>query len=426
MNCKRKIKFLWGIVVFIAILFAGNSYAQLVINEVSQGPSATQEYVEMVVTGATNSPPACGTVSQCVDLRLWMIDDNNGWHAGGSGTGIASGVVRFTNDPFWSCIPVGTIILVYKNTDKNSAIPADDLTDSNNDCAYIIPINSTLFERYTTSPTASGNDSLYKPNSWTWTAEGSWSPISMANTNDSFHLIAPGDTNKPAHAVSWGNNTNSTVISFSGSASGRVYYMSNGTDNNPRTQSNWTNGAAGGAEETPGVPNNAANTTWINGLTNNCSPLCCPKTPTFVNTNVACDGACIGAVDLTVSGGEAPYTFAWTTGASTEDLSSLCAGTYTVTVTDANGCDTTFFTTITNPPALALTTNGSLASCQCPCPGAVWAVPSGGDISTDGSYSFSWSTGSSGFFVNGLCAGTYTVTVTDDQGCTITGTQTIP
>ncbi|MBL4654589.1 MAG: hypothetical protein JKY33_02035, partial [Bacteroidia bacterium] len=81
MNFKRKIVFLWGIVVFIAILFAGESYAQLVINEVSQGPSATKEYIELVVTGATNSPPACGTVSQCVDLRHWLIDDNNGWHA---------------------------------------------------------------------------------------------------------------------------------------------------------------------------------------------------------------------------------------------------------------------------------------------------------------------------------------------------------
>lgn len=423
------IKFLSGKVTFLLILFSGISYAQIVINEVSQGPSGSKEYVELLVTGDNVVPSCASAPSQCVDVRGMIIDDNNGWHAPGSGTGIAQGAVRFSNDPFWACLKKGSIIVIYNDADLNAAVPAIDLTDANNNCAYVLPITSTtLFQRYSTSPNSTGNDSLYKPNTWTWTNGGSWTNIAMANSDDAFHLVAPGDTNKPVHAVSWGNNTGSThVYMGAGAATGKVFYMGNTTNNDPKNVANWVNAAAGGAFETPGAANNAANATWINGLTNNCTELCCPKTGTFSNTNISCNGgACVGAINLTVTGNTTPYTFKWNTGATTEDINSLCVGTYTVSVKDANGCDTTFTTSITQPPALALTMNGSYAVCQCPCPGSVWAVPSGGNISVDGSYTFKWSNGPTGFFQNGLCPGTFTVTVTDDKGCKIVGSKTIP
>ncbi len=60
-------------------------------------------------------------------------------------------------------------------------------------------------------------------------------------------------------------------------------------------------------------------------------------TPAITNTTCI---ASIGAIDITVSGGTEPYTYLWSNGATTEDLTDLAAGDYTVTVTDANGCET--------------------------------------------------------------------------------------
>ncbi len=74
-----------------------------------------------------------------------------------------------------------------------------------------------------------------------------------------------------------------------------------------------------------------------------------PPTPlvlTTVTTNVSCNGGSDGTADLTVSNGVLPLTFAWSNGATTEDLTGLSAGTFNVTVTDANGCTATDSVTI--------------------------------------------------------------------------------
>jgi len=84
-----------------------------------------------------------------------------------------------------------------------------------------------------------------------------------------------------------------------------------------------------------------------------------PVALSSTQVNVLCNGASTGSIDLSVSGGVAPYTYTWSNGATTQDISSLAAGTYTVTVNDANGsvsgCTATTSVTITQPDAVALT-----------------------------------------------------------------------
>jgi hypothetical protein len=145
---------------------------------------------------------------------------------------------------------------------------------------------------------------------------------------------------------------------------------------------------------------------------------------TTVVTNVNCFGENNGAIDLSVSGGVSPYTYVWTTGALTQDVTGLLAGTYTVTVTDANGCTKTTSATVTEPPVLALSATVTNVLCNGNNTGAIDLTVTGGSPA----YTYVWSNGANVQDPSNLSAGTYTVTVTDTHGCskTISATVTQP
>ena len=68
-----------------AILMANISLAQsLVINEVSQGPAGSEEYVEFLVVPDPSQIISCTEILPCLDLRGWIFDDNNGYFSGGA------------------------------------------------------------------------------------------------------------------------------------------------------------------------------------------------------------------------------------------------------------------------------------------------------------------------------------------------------
>ncbi len=133
-----------------------------------------------------------------------------------------------------------------------------------------------------------------------------------------------------------------------------------------------------------------------------------------VVTNVNCFGGTTGSMNLTVSGGTTPYTFLWSDGATTEDRSGRVAGTYSVTVTDANGCMTSKSVTITQPAALGSTETHTNLSCLGSTNGSIDLSVSGGSTP----YTFRWSDGVTTEDRSGLAAGNYSVTVTDANGCT--------
>ncbi|MDQ3112285.1 MAG: SprB repeat-containing protein, partial [Bacteroidota bacterium] len=151
-------------------------------------------------------------------------------------------------------------------------------------------------------------------------------------------------------------------------------------------------------------------------------------TLTGSQTNATCFGVCNGTATSTASGGTAPYTFSWspaaasTTAGATNTASALCAGTYTLTVTDANGCTGTRTITITQPPAITATQSQVNILCNGACTGSATVVASGGN----GTYTYAWApSGGTGATASGLCAGTYTCTISSPAGCSITRTFTI-
>ncbi len=140
----------------------------------------------------------------------------------------------------------------------------------------------------------------------------------------------------------------------------------------------------------------------------------------IATTDVSCNGSADGSIDLTVSG-EAPFSFNWSNGETTEDLTGLAAGTYSVTVTDNNGCTSTIDAEITEPVELTVDVTATNETCPGNNDGTATATPAGGTMP----YSYSWSNGGTDMILTGLAPGTYDVTVTDANGCTATGSATV-
>lgn len=407
----RSLRVLAGLTILIS--FQSHSQ-QLIINEVSQG-SGSEEYVELLVIGN----PSCQTPAPCLDLRGIVLDDNNGYFATGSGTGIAAGAVRFANNAFWSCIPQGTLIVIYSESNRNPAIPPDDLNMNDGNCRLIIPINSNLLEGQSTSPT-SANPSYPASGSWIAGA-GSWNQVAMSNSNDSFLILSSSSAVSPSHAVSWGNNTTGNIIYFSGSAGSKVFSMTNNTSNNPALQANWTSGNVG-TDETPGSPNNTTNSAWIASMNPQCGVSSGGLQATASATPTGCGASCNGTANVTITGGSAPYTISWSNGATTANISNLCAGIYTVQITDNGGCTISAQATVTNgASSINVSVSSSNETCAGACDGSLTGTPSGGTAP----YSYLWSDNSTLATVSNKCPGTYSVTVTDQNGCSGTASGTI-
>lgn len=141
-----------------------------------------------------------------------------------------------------------------------------------------------------------------------------------------------------------------------------------------------------------------------------------------VITNVRCFDQNNGAVDLTVTGGTAPYTYVWDSGQTTQDILNLTAGTYQVRITDANGCVKTETATVTQPNSYFLFGTQTDVKCFGGADGTITLETVAG---SNPPYTFLWSNGATTRNLTNLSAGEYTVTVTDAQGCTVKGTNQI-
>ncbi|HIA36440.1 MAG TPA: PKD domain-containing protein [Flavobacteriales bacterium] len=141
-----------------------------------------------------------------------------------------------------------------------------------------------------------------------------------------------------------------------------------------------------------------------------------PDSLSFSSTisNVTCNGQNDGAINLNVSGGTTPYSYAWSTNDSTQSIGGLSAGSYSILITDVNNCQDSSSFTVTEPNLLALNNSSIPVSCYGGNDGSI-------DISVLGGtapFSFAWSTNDSTEDLSGISAGLYSVLVTDANNCT--------
>ncbi|MCI5081927.1 MAG: SprB repeat-containing protein, partial [Saprospiraceae bacterium] len=177
---------------------------------------------------------------------------------------------------------------------------------------------------------------------------------------------------------------------------------------------NWTNG-----EETATISVNPG--TYCVTLTdmNYCGTVECitvnnvPLNVAVATQGLTCPGANDGVLTANVTGGTPPFSYLWSTGATSQSIGNLAPGAYGVTVTDANGCSNNAIGVVSDQAPIVINTNSTNPTCTNDTNGNASASASGGTPP----YTYQWSNGQSGSFITNLGPGTYTVTVTDANGC---------
>lgn len=148
---------------------------------------------------------------------------------------------------------------------------------------------------------------------------------------------------------------------------------------------------------------------------------------TVSTTDVKCFGESTGTATANPTGGTSPYTFKWNVPPTTPQITDLAAGSYNLTVTDANGC--TFSPTafqVNQPGApVQVTATQTDTSCFGAMNSVVRATATGGTPAPGSVYTFDWPGNLTGQIQTGLPNGSYTVTATDGQGCTGSASVTV-
>ena len=214
-----------------------------------------------------------------------------------------------------------------------------------------------------------------------------------------------------------GGMTGSINISVSGGTPGYTYTWTKNGDPIANTTQDLSGLGAGTYEVT---------VTDANGCSEKKSAVISEASDLVVteeNVDVACNGGMTGSINISVSGGTPGYTYTWTKNGdpianTTQDLSGLGAGTYEVTVTDANGCSEKKSAVISEASDLVVTEENVDVACNGGITGSINISVSGG---TPG-YTYTWTKNGDPIAnttqdLSGLGAGTYEVTVTDANGC---------
>jgi PKD repeat protein len=263
---------------------------------------------------------------------------------------------------------------------------------------------------------------------WEKLSNNTWLPYSSTNSweqNVSHLITATVCGASPSAPVANFTNTSATVCA------GSTVTFTNTSTGNP-TGFSWTfqgGTPATSTSQNPIVTYNTAGTynvslTVSNGNGSNTktqNSLVTVRARPVVSlsaTNATCGNN--GTVTNNISSGQTPYSFTWSNGATTQNLSNLSGGSYTVTVTDANSCSTVATTTVASQGVAVSANVNNVTLCEDNNDGSVILTVTNGVAPI----TYTWSNGANTSSVFGLAKGSYSVTV-NTNGCSFTDTYTI-
>ena len=187
----------------------------------------------------------------------------------------------------------------------------------------------------------------------------------------------------------------------------------------------WSNGQTGTTINNLGAGSYSVTVTDANGCMKPATVIISQSAALTIDitaTNITCNGENDGSATASAQTGTPPYTYQWSNGQTTATIGNLSAGTYTVTVTDLVNCSGTAMVTIVEPSALTGSITASTdVLCHGESAGAATMTVSGGTTP----YNYQWSNNATSATASNLPAGTYTVTVADSNGCSVSDTITI-
>ena len=347
-----------------------------------------------------------------------------------------------------SLVPGTTTILRWTITqgvctstdDVNITINQPAIVNAGADQSYCTPTNIQL-NGSVAGPTTTG----------TWSTLGNGTFIPSANALNATYVLGSNDisnglvrliltsTNNSASCLAVTDTMQVVFLGFNGTPTITTNNVSCFGINNGSATVNITNGISTysyswstnplqtNATATGLAPGNYSVTiTDANGCTTQLSTSISQPpilSVTNTNTNINCFGSSTGSITANPSGGTAPYTYIWTPGnITTQTISNLPIGSYTVQVTDSKGCIKNATSTLTQSPALTATNSTTDVSCFGGNNGTVSVVAIGGIAPYNYTWTGSSSTSSTSSNASGLSANTYVVTITDALLCTLTQT----
>ncbi|MBB6611286.1 T9SS type A sorting domain-containing protein [Pontibacter sp. Tf4] len=407
-----------------------------------------------VVTNAGTDVTSCSADPVQLNGSVTGGATTGSW-TGGTGTFNPSrNVLNPTYTPSAAEVSAGTVTLTLTSADPTGPCPTDD-------DAVTITISNMVLSAIVTDVACNGastgaiNLSVsggVSPYTYDWSNDGAESPdndpqdltglaagsytVTVTDANGCTATLTEvvdeaSDITLSAvvtHVACNGGSTGAINLSVSGGVSPYTFDWSNDGAESPDNDTEDLSGLAAGTY--------TVTVTDANGCTETLTRTVEEASGIMLSaivTDVACNGASTGAINLSVSGGTSPYTYDWSNDGlenpdnDAQDLTNLAAGSYTVIVTDANGCTATLTETVDQASDIVLSAVVTDVACNGASTGAINLSVSGG-VSP---YTYDWSNDGAESPDNdpqdltGLAAGTYTVTVTDANGCTETLTETV-
>lgn len=370
---------------------------------VNAGPSANTT----VSNASCNQANGSATVNASGGSGSYTYVWSPGGQTGVTATALTAGSYTVVvTDAATGCTQTATAIVNNSNGPAitNSSFVSPACNGGNNGTATVTATGNGLIYLWTPSNQTTATATGLSSGSYTVTI----SDQNGCTITQIFVLNNPSAiTVNPTSAAATCSQSNGTATANASGGTGNLSYL---WSPGGQTASTATGLSAGTFTVTVTDANGCTQTATV-AVTNSSGPVI--TSSNFVDP--LCNGNSNGSASITVTGNGLNYL--WSNGQTTSSATGLSAGTYTVVVSDANGCTTTQVFTLNQPTPVTASAAGTPATCNSS-NGIANAAGNGGTMP----YTYLWSTGQTGSNATGLSAGTYTVTVTDANGCSQTTT----